>query len=113
MNAAKAQGTTVVSVDQTSAAINVVYRDSNGLTTTVSYQVLPAGEVPGAAPAAAPAAPGTTTVVYQAAPAAAYYAPYPYYGGYYPWGWYAPIGIGIGFGWHGGWGGGWRGGWHR
>ena len=110
MNTAKAQGVTVLKISQTSTEVDAVYQAPNGQTNTVSYQVLPAGEgvatapVPGAAPA--PGAAGTT-VVYQTAPAPAYYYD-PYYAGYYPWGWYAPVGIRLGFGWGGGWHGGWR-----
>ena len=116
VDAAKAQGITVLKVSQTSGQITVSYSYPNGTTSTVSYQVLPSGESTAAAPAPAYGAPAQpvpaeTTVVYTA-PAPYYYDPY-YYPGYYPWGWYAPIGlrIGIGGGW--GWRGGGHGGWHR
>jgi hypothetical protein len=117
VDAAKAQGITVLKVSQTSGEVTVSYAYPNGTASTVSYQVLPSGESAAAGPApaygapTAPPAPAGTAVVY-AAPAPYYYDPY-YYPAYYPWGWYAPVGLRIGIG--GGWGGrGWGGrGWHR
>jgi hypothetical protein len=110
VSAAKAEGATVIKIDQTSTEVVAVYKDANGQITTVSYQILPAAEAAAvtqaaAAPATGAAAttavvPATTTVIYGSP--GYYYGPYGYYGGYYPWGWYAPIGIRVGFGFHGG-----------
>jgi hypothetical protein len=108
--AAATDGVTVLQINQTSNEVVVVYKYSNGLTTTVAYQPLAAadsGAVPApAAPAVVTTAAVPATVVYQTAPAY-YYDPYPYWG----WGWYPPVSIGFGFGFHGGGfrGGGFRG----
>jgi hypothetical protein len=119
---AAAQGVTVERVDQTPNQTIVVYKYPNGVTTTVGYGVMPAGdEAPAAAaPAGAPnppapttAAPAPGTVVTPATSTVVYSTPYPAYGypyyPYYGWGWFPPVTVGLGFGW--GWGGGWRGGW--
>ena len=100
VSSAKAEGVTIVKIDQKSSEIDVVYKDANGMTSMVSYQLLPAAEV-----ATAPGAPAAQhAVVYQAGPPLYYYDPY-YYGEYYPWYWYAPIGLSFRFGGYRGWGG--------
>jgi hypothetical protein len=124
VNGASSQGVKVTKVDQSNGQVVVTYAYPNGQVNTVAYQVLPSGGSAPApsSPAPAVAAAGTSTVVYQTAPA--YYAGPAYYPGYtygYPgyWPLYpAAVGIGIGLGFHGGWGyhgwgGGFRGGWHR
>jgi hypothetical protein len=98
---AKAEGVSIVKIDQKSSEIDVVYKDANGLTNIVSYQLLPSAETAAPAPGA-PAA--QRSVVYQAGPPVYYYDPY-YYGEYYPWYWYAPIGLSFRFGGYRGWGG--------
>ena len=121
MKTAAAEGLTVAKIDQTSGETIVTYKYPDGRINTVSYQVLPAGEAgatamvaPAANAVPVPTAAPATTIVYQTATPDAYYAPsyYAYGPGYYPWGWYAPVGISLGFGFgHGYWGhGGYRGG---
>lgn len=109
---AKAEGATIVKIDQKGAQTDVTYKDANGQLNLVSYQLLPAAEAaatqaPGTAPATPPPA-----VVYKAGPPV-YYDPY-YYGDYYPYHWWPPVGVSLGFGWYHGWGDHWgyRGGWH-
>ena len=118
VSTAKAEGVTIVKIDQKSSEVDVVYKDVNGMTNLVSYQLLPAAEAAATQAPAAVSTPGAPaaqrTVVYQAGPPAYYYDPY-YYGEYYPWYWYAPIGLSFRFGGYRGWGGhgGWGGYGHR
>ena len=119
MQTAAAEGLTVTKIDQVNGETIVTYKYPDGRINTVSYQLLPAGEagatatVPATTAVPVPTAAPTTTVVYQTASPDVYYAPYYYANGpaYYPWGWYAPVGISLGFGFgHGGYHGGYRGG---
>jgi hypothetical protein len=100
LSAANAQHITVERIEQSGSQITAVYKYANGQLSTIMYMPLPANE---AAAAGAPGAqaPASTTVVYST-PAPAYYPYYPAYG-YYPYGWYPPVGIrlGFGFGFHG------------
>lgn len=124
-SAAAAQGLSVEQINQTSNQITVVYRNSNGQTNTVSYQLLPTGAptttttttviAPNPAPTVVYQTP--PTVVYETSPSVVYYDTYrPYYRPYY----YPPVSLSFGFGYYhgghgwGGHGGGWgHGGWHH
>jgi hypothetical protein len=95
-NVAAAQGWSIERIDQTDSQITVIYRYSNGQTSTVSYQLLGSTSTPAA----------TTTVVTAPPPTVIYreVSPYYYYRDpfYAPWGYYNPVSISLGFGYYGG-----------
>jgi hypothetical protein len=110
--AAAAQGIEIQQINQTANQLVVVYRYSNGQSTTIAYQLLASAST---APVVAPGAVATATP----APTVIYTTPRYYYEPYYdPWPWFAPVTIGLGFDYgfrHGGYfhGGGFRGGHFR
>lgn len=99
-NIAAAQGLTIKQIVQTAREIDVSYQLANGLTRTISYQLLlTANPTPAPAVAAAPA-----PVVVVAPPPAAYF--YDYYDPFYYYGpWYGPVAVRVGgeFGFRGRW----------
>jgi hypothetical protein len=113
---AKAEGATIVKIDQKGSQTDVTYKDANGQVNVVSYQLLPAAEAGAAqATAGAPVPTPPPTVVYRAGPQPIYYGDPYYYGDYYPYYWWPAVSVGLGFGWYHGWGGHWggyHGGWH-
>lgn len=98
-NAAAAQGLTIDRIEQTATQVTVVYKTQNGLTTTVSYQLVPRATgtastlVLPTTPAPAIIYSDSPRVVYRYDP---YYAYDPFY--YSPWYPYPRISLGIGFG---------------
>lgn len=107
-NAASAQGLTIDRIEQTATQVTVVYKTQNGLTSTVSYQLVPRATsatstlVLPTTPAPAIIYSEPPRVVYRYDP---YYAYDPFY--YSPWYSYPRISLGFGFGY------GFRGAYHR
>lgn len=108
MDMARAQGTTVVNVDQTANAVTVTYRVSDNSTRTVSYQLLPTQGSPEYAPqtqfaATPPPAPVHVVEMVPPPPPTVIYRYYdraydPFYYDPFYWGRRAPISINLGFG---------------
>lgn len=106
---ARAQGVTIEQIDQTASDVIIVYRFSDGRTSTVAYQLLAAAATPAGAVTGRTA---PTVVYYEPVPEVrrVYYttsAPVVYFDPfYYPW--YGPVRVNLGFHWssRGGYGGG-------
>ncbi len=107
--AAAAQGLTVEQIVQSANQVVAAYRNASGQLFTVAYQTLPpSGAAPGSTVVPANPAPAVVHVapppaVYETAPRVIYYDDPDYY--YYPRYYYPPVSFGFGFGYrsfHGG-----------
>ena len=82
-------------IEQTATQVIAVFKHPQGITNTVSYQLLP----PAGAPATRVVVPAERpTVIYRQAPRVIYYDDYPRYYSPYPYSWYPPFSVHLGIG---------------
>jgi len=94
-NAAVAQGTMLERIEQTPTQVIAVFKHPQGISNTVSYQLLPPSGTPTTQVVVQEQRP---TVIYRESPRVIYYDDYPRYYSPYPYRWYPPFSVHLGIG---------------